>query len=66
MKQLGKLRKIAGMTQDQLAEKLGVKRSALAMWETRANTPPTKYLLPLSRLLSVPVETLLQLIETEE
>lgn len=65
MKQLGKLRKAANMTQYQLAERLGVKRSALAMWECGTNVPPTKYLLPLSRILNCPVETLLQDIETE-
>ena len=65
MKQLGKLRKAANMTQDQVAERLGVKRSALARWEIGANIPPSKYLLPLSRILGCTVETLLQDIETE-
>ena len=65
MKQLGARRKAVHLTQDQLAEKLGVKRSALAMWEIGTNTPPTKYILPLARILDCTVEALLRDEEVE-
>ena len=65
MKQLGKLRKAVNLTQRQLAERLGVKRSALAMWEIGANTPPTKYLLALAEILNCSVEALLRDEEVE-
>ena len=65
MKHLGARRKAVHMTQDQLAERLGVKRSALAMWESGANTPPTKYLLDLAKVLNCSVETLLRDEEVE-
>lgn len=57
---IGKLRKAANLTQAQLAERLGIKRSALAMWETGCNNPPTKYLLALAKNLNCPVEALLK------
>lgn len=65
MKLIGKLRRARNMTQRELAEKLGAKQSTVAMWEIGANIPPTKYLLPLSRILGCTVETLLQDIEEE-
>ena len=34
-----KIRMAQGMTQSELAEKLGVSRSTVAMWETGANVP---------------------------
>ena len=60
MKNLKALRKAAHLNQGQLAEKLGVKRSTLCMWETGKNTPPTKYILPLARILGCTVEALLK------
>lgn len=65
MKQLGKLRKAVNLTQRQLAERLGVKQSTLAMWECGANTTPTKYLIPLSKILNCTVEALLRDSESE-
>ncbi len=59
MTNLSRLRKAAHLTQEQLSEALGVNRSTLAMWETGANTPPTKYLLPLADALDCTVDALL-------
>lgn len=61
MQKLGELRKAAGLTQQQLADMLGVKRSALGLWESRASSPPpSKYLLALSEALNCSVEDLLK------
>lgn len=65
MKQLKARRKAVNLTQKQLAERLGVKQSTLAMWEIGANTPPTKYILPLARILNCTVEELLRDEEVE-
>ena len=59
MTKLGILRKAAGLTQQQLADKIGVKRTALTNWETSVSTPPTKYLLSLSEALGCTVDELL-------
>ena len=61
MTRLGELRKAAGLTQQQLADMLSVKRSALGMWESRASAPPpSKYLLALAEALGCTVEELLK------
>ena len=36
------LRKKQNLTQEQLADKVGVNRNVVTMWETGKNTPPTK------------------------
>jgi transcriptional regulator with XRE-family HTH domain len=53
-------RKAAGLTQQQLADKLGVKRTALTNWETGVNITPTTYLLRLSEILGCTIEDLLR------
>ena len=60
MSNLGVLRKNAGLTQQQLADKLNVKRTTLTMWEIGRNNPPTKYLLALADALGCTVEDLLK------
>lgn len=52
-------RKSAGMSQEQLAEKLCVSRSAIAKWETGKGMPDVENLKILSRLLGVSVDSLL-------
>ena len=54
------LRKAAGLTQEQLAKRLGVSRTTVCMWEIRSETPPSKYLLALSEALGCSVEDLLK------
>lgn len=54
------IRETAGLTQQQLADLIGVKRTALSMWEIRSETPPSKYLLALSEALGCTVEDLLK------
>jgi len=60
MTKLGSLRRTAGLTQQQLADLIGVKRTALSMWEIGTNAPPSKYLLALSEALGCSVEDLLK------
>ena len=57
-------RKKCGFSQEQLAEKLSVSRSAIAKWETDKGLPDVGNLKMLARLLSVSVDQLLD--ETDE
>ncbi len=51
-------RKRAGLSQEQLAEKMGVSRSAVAKWETGNGIPDIDNLKILSRLLGVTIDYL--------
>ncbi len=53
------MRKKAGMTQSELAEKLSISFQAVSKWETGETLPDTGILLPLSDSLGVTVDTLL-------
>lgn len=55
---LKEARKQAGLSQEQLAEKLGISRSAVAKWETDAGMPDIDNLKILSRLLGVSIDYL--------
>ena len=59
MTNLKPLRKAQHLTQQQLAEMLGVGRTTVTMWESGEIAPPTKYLLDLARILDCSVEDLL-------
>lgn len=52
-------RKAAGYTQQRLAEKLGVSRSAVAMWETGGTRPRSDRLLRLAEILGCTADELL-------
>ncbi|MBR5232434.1 MAG: helix-turn-helix domain-containing protein [Clostridia bacterium] len=52
-------RKQAGLSQEQLAEKMNVSRSAVAKWETNKGLPDIDNLRYLSKLLSVSVDHLI-------
>ena len=52
-------RRRCGLSQEQLAEKLSVSRSAIAKWETDKGLPDVGNLKILSRLLSVSLDRLL-------
>lgn len=56
---LKEARKQAGLSQEQLAEKLGISRSAVAKWETDKGLPDVDNLKALSGLLSVSIDYLL-------
>lgn len=52
-------RKQAGLSQEQLGDKLGVSRQAVSKWELNAALPDTDKLVPLARALGVSVDELL-------
>ena len=56
---LKEARKQAGLSQEQLSEKLGVSRSAVAKWETDNGIPDVDNLKVISRLLNVSIDYLL-------
>lgn len=54
------LRKARGLTQEQLAQQLGVSAPAVSKWETDSSYPDITLLCPLARALGTDVDTLLQ------
>lgn len=59
-------RKKCGLSQEQLAEKMSVSRSAVAKWETDKGLPDVGNLKILARLLSVSVDELLDEAATDD
>ena len=53
------LRKQAGMSQEQLAEKLGVSRQAVTKWETGAGIPDIENIMAISALFDISIDNLL-------
>ena len=60
MSNIKTFRERAGLTQFQLAEMLGVKRSTVAMWEAGTNMPKANKLLALAKILDCSIEELLE------
>lgn len=58
------LRKEKGLTQEQLAARIGVSAPAVSKWETGNSYPDITLLCPLARALGTHVDTLLQFEET--
>ncbi|MCM1039342.1 MAG: helix-turn-helix domain-containing protein [Ruminococcus sp.] len=56
---LRSLRKQAGMSQENLAEKLGVSRQAVTKWETDAGIPDIENIVAVSELFGVSIDELL-------
>lgn len=56
---LAELRKQQNLTQEQLAEKLGVTGKTVSRWETGVYTPPADCLLQLSQLYSITINEIL-------
>lgn len=56
---LKNIRKQAGMSQEKLAEKLGVSRQAVTKWETGAGIPDIENMMLISALFSVSIDELL-------
>lgn len=57
---LFELRRKKGMTQQELADELGVTNKAVSNWETGETFPETKQLIPLADIFGVSVDDLLQ------
>lgn len=56
---LKSIRKQAGMSQEQLAEKLGVSRQAVTKWETDAGIPDIGNIMTISALFDISIDELL-------
>jgi transcriptional regulator with XRE-family HTH domain len=57
---LASLRKLAHLTQQQLADKVGVRQATVAAWERSATPPRGEFLVPLAESLRVSLDQLLQ------
>lgn len=57
---LQKLRKERSLSQEQLADNLGVSRQAVSKWESGSSYPETEKLIELSKLFSVSIDELLK------
>ena len=57
---LAQARKAANLTQEQLAERMGVTRQAVSRWESDAAYPETDKIVRMARLLSVSCDYLLR------
>ena len=57
---LAQARKAANLTQEQLAERLGVTRQAVSRWESDAAYPETDKIIRMARLLNVSCDYLLR------
>lgn len=60
-KQLARLRKEAGYTQQELADEIGATRRMIAYYEAESDHPPTNLLVELARVLKVSTDELLGL-----
>ena len=56
---LKSIRKQAGMSQEQLADKVGVSRQAVTKWETDAGIPDIENIIAISRLFDISIDELL-------
>lgn len=54
------LRKKCGMSQEQLAERLGLTRQTISKWETAQSTPELAYIVQLSEIFGVSTDFLLK------
>lgn len=63
---LYELRRASGMSQEELAEKLGVSRQAVSKWESGATQPELSKLIELSKIYQVSVDALLSLEHAKE
>ena len=61
---IGRLRRERGMSQEKLAEEMGVSRQAISKWESGAAMPEIERLEDLSRLFGVTMEQLMGLAES--
>lgn len=59
-KKMHQLRKMSGLTQEQLAEKLGVSRQTISKWESGSSVPDLESMVRFSRLFQVSLDDLLE------
>lgn len=58
------LRKLSGMTQEQLAEKLNVSRQTVSKWESGGSAPDIESIVKVSKIFQLSLDDLLQEGET--
>ena len=56
---ISQLRKLSGMTQEQLAEKLHVSRQTISKWEAGTTMPDLESVVTISRMFQVPLDDLM-------
>lgn len=64
--QIYQLRRQKGLSQEQLAEQIGVSRQAISKWESGASTPDLEKLQALSRFFRVSLDVLVGQSDTDE
>ncbi|MBN2546072.1 MAG: helix-turn-helix transcriptional regulator [Spirochaetes bacterium] len=57
-KNLEKIRKLKGITQKELAEKIGVTQRVISHYESNVKSPPLKYIILIADVLQVSLDTL--------
>ena len=55
-----KFRRMSGLSQEQLAEKIGVSRQAISKWESGTSTPELEKLLALSECFNITLDELVK------
>lgn len=60
MKRIAELRKEKGLTQDDIAKKLFIKRETVAQWEVGSRDIKTAYIAPLAEIFGVTTDYLLE------
>lgn len=63
---LVKLRKASGLSQEELADKLGISRQAISKWERAEASPDTDNLILLARIYGISLDELLSTDEKDE
>lgn len=58
-KQIHQLRKLAGMTQEQMAEKLNVSRQTISKWESETTLPDLDSMVHICRMFQISLDDLL-------
>ncbi len=61
---LSQLRKLSGMTQEQLAEKINVSRQTISKWESDSTSPDLESIVKISRIFHVSLDDLLREAQT--
>ena len=56
--QLKKIRKLKGITQKELAQKIGITQRMISHYESKVKSPPLKYIILIADALQVSVDTL--------
>ncbi len=63
---LASRRRLMGLTQEELADRIGVSKSAIGKWETDGGLPDRDNLKKISEVMNVSVDELHRIIKSEE